>query len=57
MTLRSFDRDSVARSLQLDKKIKSGRIHFVLPTGIGSTNVVDDVTVEEILRSMDKGRS
>lgn len=57
VTLRAFDRDSVVRSLKLDKKIKNGRIHFVLPTGIGSTKVVDDVTVEEILHAMEKGRS
>lgn len=57
VTLESFDRASVVRSLQLDKKVRNGRIHFVLPTGIGSTQIVDDVTVEEILSTMEKGRA
>ena len=31
-----------------DKKIVDGRLHFVLPTAIGATTIVDDVTEKEI---------
>ena len=33
-----------------DKKVVAGRLHFVLPTAIGATTIVDDVTEEEIRR-------
>jgi len=35
-------------ALNLDKKKRSGRLHFVLPTGLGATTIVDDVTIDEI---------
>ena len=57
VTIDTFDRDSVVRSLHLDKKIRNDRIHFVLPTGIGICRVVDDVTADEILAAMEKGRT
>lgn len=47
-----FDRASFIRSLHLDKKKKSGRLHFVLPTGIGSVVIVDDVTEAELLGAL-----
>ena len=31
-----------------DKKVVAGRLHFVLPTAVGATTIVDDVTEEEI---------
>src|SRR5436309_9365673 len=31
-----------------DKKMVAGRLHFVLPTAIGATTIVDDVTEQEI---------
>ncbi len=31
-----------------DKKIVAGQLHFVLPTGIGSTRTVTDVTGKEL---------
>jgi 3-dehydroquinate synthase len=42
---------SAARMLDAmrhDKKIVAGRLHFVLPTGIGGTSIVNDVTEKEI---------
>lgn len=51
----SFDRDALAEAMLLDKKIKRGKLHFVLPTGIGSAEVVDDVTVDEILSVVEEG--
>jgi 3-dehydroquinate synthase len=35
-----------------DKKVVSGRLHFVLPTGIGSTAIVDDVTGKEMREAL-----
>ena len=32
-TLDAFDADAVAKSMGIDKKIKRGRLHYVLPTG------------------------
>jgi 3-dehydroquinate synthase len=31
-----------------DKKVIAGKLHFVLPTAIGSCEVVTDVTTDEI---------
>jgi 3-dehydroquinate synthase len=35
-------------AMQHDKKMVNGRLHFVLPTAIGATLIVDDVTEKEI---------
>jgi 3-dehydroquinate synthase len=35
-------------AMKHDKKVVSGRLHFVLPTAIGATAIVDDVTEKEI---------
>jgi 3-dehydroquinate synthase len=35
-------------AMQHDKKVVAGRLHFVLPTAIGATTIVDDVTEKEI---------
>jgi len=35
-------------AMQHDKKMVAGRLHFVLPTAIGATTIVDDVTEKEI---------
>jgi 3-dehydroquinate synthase len=35
-------------SMRRDKKVADGRLHFVLPTGIGTTSVVNDVGEKEI---------
>jgi 3-dehydroquinate synthase len=35
-------------AMQHDKKIVAGRLHFVLPTAIGATTIVDDVTEREL---------
>jgi 3-dehydroquinate synthase len=42
---------SAARMLEAmrhDKKVVAGQLHFVLPTGIGGTSIVNDVTEKEI---------
>ncbi len=38
----------VLDAMQHDKKMVSGRLHFVLPTAIGATTIVDDVTEKEM---------
>ena len=35
-------------AMQHDKKMVAGRLHFVLPTAIGATAIVDDVTEKEM---------
>ncbi len=35
-------------AMKHDKKVVAGRLHFVLPTAVGATTIVDDVTAEEI---------
>ena len=35
-----------------DKKVVSGRLHFVLPTAIGATAIVDDVTDKEMKEAL-----
>ncbi len=37
-----------------DKKISDGRLHFVLPTGIGATAIVDDVGIAELRSALVK---
>jgi 3-dehydroquinate synthetase len=31
-----------------DKKVVSGRLHYVLPTAVGATAIVNDVTEKEL---------
>ena len=42
----------VAEATSRDKKVVAGRLHFVLPTSIGSTTIVDDVTSAELVRAL-----
>jgi 3-dehydroquinate synthase len=35
-----------------DKKVHEGRLHVVLPTGIGGSQIVDDVSEAELLRAL-----
>jgi 3-dehydroquinate synthase len=35
-------------AMQHDKKMVAGRLHFVLPTAVGATTIVDDVTTKEM---------
>jgi 3-dehydroquinate synthase len=35
-------------AMKHDKKMVAGRLHFVLPTAIGATTIVDDVTEKEM---------
>ena len=39
-------------SMHRDKKVHDGRLHFVLPTGIGAVSVVNDVEGEELAAAL-----
>ena len=38
----------MVQAMRRDKKVVEGRLHFVLPSGIGSTSIVSDVGVREL---------
>jgi 3-dehydroquinate synthase len=39
-------------AMRHDKKMVAGRLHFVLPTAIGATAIVDDVTEKEMREAL-----
>jgi 3-dehydroquinate synthase len=42
----------IVEAMSRDKKVLAGQLHFVLPTAIGETTVVTDVSPEEITRAL-----
>lgn len=44
----NLDIEALIDALQLDKKVKSGKVRFVLPTQIGTVKVTDEVPTEII---------
>jgi 3-dehydroquinate synthase len=42
----------VIDAMKHDKKMVDGRLHFVLPTAIGATAIVDDVTEKEMRKAL-----
>ena len=38
----------ILEAMRHDKKMVAGRLHFVLPTAIGATAIVDDVSEKEM---------
>jgi 3-dehydroquinate synthase len=40
--------------MQHDKKMVAGRLNFVLPTSVGSTTIVDDITEKEMKAALVK---
>jgi 3-dehydroquinate synthase len=42
----------VLEAITRDKKVVAGRLHFVVPTAIGSTEIVTDVTTEQIAAAL-----
>ena len=44
----------VLDAMKHDKKMIAGRLHFVLPTGIGSWAIVDDVTEKEMKKALSR---
>ena len=39
-------------SMRHDKKVSAGRLHVVLPTAVGTTTIVDDVTEAELVTAL-----
>jgi 3-dehydroquinate synthase len=48
----SLDPEAVLACLQVDKKVRDGRVRFVLPTGLGSVEIRDDVDSATVLRAL-----
>ncbi|MEB3322859.1 MAG: 3-dehydroquinate synthase [Synechococcaceae cyanobacterium] len=48
LTLPPLDPEAVLACLQGDKKVKEGRVRFVLPRALGTVEIRDDVTPERI---------
>jgi 3-dehydroquinate synthase len=44
----------IIEAMQHDKKMSSGRLHFVLPTAVGATTIVNDVTEKEVKVALKK---
>jgi 3-dehydroquinate synthase len=44
----------ILEAMQHDKKVVAGRLHFVLPTAIGATAIVDDVKERELRAALIK---
>ena len=44
-----MDKKEIIRVLMGDKKVKGGKMRFILPTGIGSVDIFDDVKESEFL--------
>ncbi len=42
----------IIEATRRDKKVLAGRLHFVLPTGLGSTATVSDVTPDELTQAL-----
>ena len=42
----------ILEAMKHDKKMVAGRLHFVLPTAIGATTIVDDVTEKEMKKAL-----
>ena len=53
ITNEDANRDVLRESMQLDKKFKKGRLHFVLPDGVGNARIVDDVTTDDIIATLE----
>ncbi len=44
----------ILEAMKHDKKMVAGRLHFVLPTAVGATAIVDDVTEQEMTRALER---
>jgi 3-dehydroquinate synthase len=48
--------EAVLGCLQGDKKVRDGRVRFVLPTALGRVEIRDDVAGEQVLRALERCR-
>jgi len=49
-----LEAEAVQRCLQADKKVRDGRVRFVLPSTIGAVEIRDDVSTETILTALSR---
>jgi 3-dehydroquinate synthase len=47
-----LSKGEILDAMKHDKKMIAGRLHFVLPTAIGATAIVDDVTEKEMKEAL-----
>jgi 3-dehydroquinate synthase len=47
-----LDPQAVLQCLQGDKKVRDGQVRFVLPTGIGSVEIRDDVNANNVIEAL-----
>ena len=52
-----LDPQAVLACLQGDKKVRDGKVRFVLPTGVGSVTIRDDVAPDRIMAALALDRS
>jgi len=48
----ALDPAAVLECLQGDKKVRDGRVRFVLPTGLGTVQMRDDVRGDQVLAAL-----
>jgi 3-dehydroquinate synthase len=53
----SFDTEAVLDMLTTDKKVKAGRVRFIMPTEIGKVKITDQVSALEILAALHQMQS
>lgn len=51
-----LDQSQVLACLQGDKKVRDGRVRFVLPTALGTVQIRDDIEAEAILAALERCR-
>jgi 3-dehydroquinate synthase len=49
-----LDPEAVLRCLQGDKKVRDGQVRFVLPTGIGSVEIRNDVSASTVVEALQR---
>ncbi|WP_114992800.1 3-dehydroquinate synthase [Synechococcus sp. UW179A] len=49
----TLDREAALRTLQGDKKVRHGRLRFVLPTRIGNVIISDEISDEDVSRCLE----
>lgn len=53
----SLNDQAVLTTLQGDKKVRDGKLRFVMPQGVGKVEIRDDISREEILRCLEALKS
>jgi 3-dehydroquinate synthase len=50
---RTLDREAVCRHMAADKKVRDGKVHFVLPTRIGEVKIVPGISDLQVSESLE----